>query len=706
MIGLPQRMPHCPLATPMCNMHILLNHFQPTNYPTTWWFACRWERRELVEGLLALVRRAAGGITFPLTSALMRHAAAPGLPARTRATVVRFAVEQGAVYPLSALSLALSELPPALAVVGGGAAVVARGGNGVVGREGEGEGADLTRAVHEAVAGLSRQVADAGQVAEALAVALKGHAAAAAAASPAGLTAPAAGPNQNQAQNPTLPGAVAVLVAGLDVGVVALRELPSLGEGGRHFPGRTVPASLLHVLTPLILGAGAQGPLAAAVAAGARTLLAAALPSIGGQLRDEKQAVHLAQLARALLLMGGGNGSESDQGPPSPEMFATADQYLDAVVGCGKPAALLAAAHVGLQAAGSVTDGTSAPPGPGSARTDAATMLLCCALARRMAAAAQCPQLLQRCKDCDGAAWLAPELHLADNGKRGGVRLQATSPTWGPPSSAAAAASSSSTGPGLAAAAIAWRAAFKTALCESGVLVAEFGAALPGLLDQQLPPPSLPATGGVGLGSAGLLSPASHHPTHGRTLSQGLSGGGSVGFTSPGANGAQEPGTGASGGGAGGSSQGANGLFSQGGYGSGGESLQARLAQQAWGVRAATLRRERLNLARVMDLLGPGEGEGSDTEGGEPGAGGAGNGTGAGGADAVAALLASPTGVNLNLNVQGGGGRGEGGGPRGCVSVDEVLAVVAAAEAEGVGKGRQRVGPQLLQLAQELEPCV
>lgn len=56
--------------------------------------AGRWEWGELVEGLLAVVRRAAGDLTFPVTSALMRHAATPGLSPRTRITVVEFALKQ------------------------------------------------------------------------------------------------------------------------------------------------------------------------------------------------------------------------------------------------------------------------------------------------------------------------------------------------------------------------------------------------------------------------------------------------------------------------------------------------------------------------------------------------------------------------------------------------------------------------------------
>lgn len=46
------------------------------------------------QGLLALVRRSCGELTFPLTSALMRHAALPGLNPQQRAIVVRAAVEQ------------------------------------------------------------------------------------------------------------------------------------------------------------------------------------------------------------------------------------------------------------------------------------------------------------------------------------------------------------------------------------------------------------------------------------------------------------------------------------------------------------------------------------------------------------------------------------------------------------------------------------
>ncbi|KAF5843275.1 hypothetical protein DUNSADRAFT_77 [Dunaliella salina] len=90
----------------------------------------RWDRRELVEGLLALVQSFAGDLTFPLTSCLMRHCANPStapqhLTPHQRATVVRLAALQGMTYSLSTLSLALSELPKVCEAVG----LVLRGGS-------------------------------------------------------------------------------------------------------------------------------------------------------------------------------------------------------------------------------------------------------------------------------------------------------------------------------------------------------------------------------------------------------------------------------------------------------------------------------------------------------------------------------------------------------------------------------------------------
>jgi len=596
----------------------------------------RWARPDLVEGLLALVRRAAGELTFPVTSALMRHAAVPGLPAQTRTTVVKFAVEQGAVYPLSALSLAFAELPRAVAAAGGDS------------------GADeLSASVLAAVAGLARQVGDAGQVAEALAVALKGHAA-------------------SGGQEGASDGDVAVLEAALEAGIAAVNELPSFGEGARHFPGRTLPASLLHTLTPLVM----CPPTHRGVSRIARRLLAAVLPSIGGPLRDDKQAVHLAQLARAVLLGAPSTppdhlGHASDASL-TPEEYVIAGQYLETVVGCGKPAALLAAAHVGLEVSGGVAEGGAA----GSKRSAAATLLLCSALAQQLAVAGNCPQLAQECKAVPEASSLASELSVVESGHS--ARLHAPSLSWG---AAQPHASSGGSAEGLAAAAAKWRQAFRALLCEAGVLASEHGAQLPLLLDQLLPPPTLPAGPIVALGSAGLLSPSSRHG-----LNNSM-GGAATGQPPHAASGSGNPADGADGSHAGPADAAAGGA------------LQQRLAAQAWGVRAQTLKRERLNLARVMDLLAPGEGEsdgGSESGDEQEGS----------GADAVAALLRGGSGQQPQPSADSSSSspsRSARHTPGACSSVDDVLAVL-----QQVGAGNKGAVPavRVADLAKQLEPVL
>lgn len=175
---------------------------------------------------------------------------------------------------------------------------------------------------------------------------------------------------------------------------------PSIHTQSRLFPGRSLPASLLHTLTPLVV----VPPAARDVALMARRLLTAMLPAIGGPLRDDKQAVHLAQLARALLL-GSPTTPPDHLGVPaadellSPEEFEMAAKYMEVVVGCGSPMALLAAAHVALEAAGGVAKtgkGTATPVF--SVRGGAATLQLCAVVAQQLGAASNCPQLGDRCK--------------------------------------------------------------------------------------------------------------------------------------------------------------------------------------------------------------------------------------------------------------------------------------------------------------------
>lgn len=273
------------------------------------------------------------------------------------------------------------------------------------------------------------------------------------------------------------------------------------------------------------------------------------------------------------------------------------------------------------------------------------------------------------------AAGLAPELTVVGSGRD--ARLRAASLAWGVDHTSASATGSGSSTSGPASLAVVagkWCITFKAALCETGTLAAEHGEALAALLDQTLPPPALQAAPVVALGSAGLLlpSPATQQPHNSssvRPASPDSAGVGASGTRAlPAAAEAALP--------------------------QAVDALQQRLAAEAWGMRAQTLKRERLNLERVMDLLAPGE-KGSGDAGGDGSRGGQQGGAG----DAVASLLGDGS----------GGVEGRKGLPgvvrlqHECVDVGDVLAVLAQVE-KGMGQKEGLPGARLDDLAVKLEP--
>lgn len=115
---------------------------------------------------------------------------------------------------------------------------------------------------------LALDVADAGQLCEAISSALRQHVA---------------------------PGPAAQ--ACLEAALAAAEAIPAFPEPGRTFSGGLLPAQLLQQLAAIVVGWGVSAPEARQAAA---ALLVAVLPACGEGVRDEKQALGLLTLVRQM----------------------------------------------------------------------------------------------------------------------------------------------------------------------------------------------------------------------------------------------------------------------------------------------------------------------------------------------------------------------------------------------------------------------
>ena len=180
----------------------------------------KWEESAFVQGLLGLVAYACGDQTLPLFTALMRHGCSQGLSPRQRSVIIQQAAVMGSQYPLSALCLALTELPRALTVSSGAPA--------------------LTQETLAAVKKLANEVGDASLVCEAAYGALR-------------LLHPSSTLTSSDGQkgscSDAAQGPQPLTLSTLECIHAALQTIPHLKDPiKRIFPARSFPSSLIQLL--------------------------------------------------------------------------------------------------------------------------------------------------------------------------------------------------------------------------------------------------------------------------------------------------------------------------------------------------------------------------------------------------------------------------------------------------------------------------
>ncbi|KAG1664425.1 hypothetical protein FOA52_009747 [Chlamydomonas sp. UWO 241] len=304
----------------------------------------KWENAQFVDGLMCLVKHGCGEQTYPFFASLMRHAGVAGLTPEQRRIVIEQAVTKGmTTYSLSAVSLALKELPKALEAAGAtdpdmGAAdesadrlsfasmdrstVDADGASGPASATPQGA---LRAAVLAAVRQLSAEVGDAGELCEALAGSLRAFTT-----PPAGAT-----PDAEFWSRPLLRGALSCVVSSLEC-------MPRFVPAQRAFPTKVFPAGLLQQLGAVLV-AQAYTSEPSPEAHRARTSALAALRCVlsaagAGGVHDERAASGALLTALAIAIRPGA----------TPRELEVASALSAAAVAGGRPAALLTAARVAV----------------------------------------------------------------------------------------------------------------------------------------------------------------------------------------------------------------------------------------------------------------------------------------------------------------------------------------------------------------------
>ncbi|KAG2487550.1 hypothetical protein HYH03_013829 [Edaphochlamys debaryana] len=365
----------------------------------------------------------------------------------------------------------------------------------------------------------------------------------------------------------------------LECSLVACEAIPSFPEPGRTFPGGHAPAQLLQQLAAII---GVWGPAEADSRATAVALLGAVLPACGPGLRDEKQALGLMdlvlQMARNVAL-----GAPAD--------VATMSRVLSACLASRQPELLLhgvrlsralaeealklapaegAAAAVERAAAGGER------PGSGDDQADyqwgAALLLLLNNLLSGLAATANCQGLAQ-------LRFTVPPEACSSLKEEGGL-LVAVSPVF-EGGAAAAAAEACLRGAAKQWSIEHWYGKALDALCKGSLLETHFSHSLQNLVFEPFaahPLPGLPSTQQLAVqGQAGAGAGAAPSAS----ASSALAGAPSGGMVQSSSNAAL---------------------------------ITSKLEAMARN-RVASIRRERLNLQHVMDMLGDGEADESTAPG-------------------------------------------------------------------------------------------
>lgn len=156
-----------------------------------------------------------------------------------------------------------------------------------------------------------------------------------------------------------------------------------------HFPGRTLPTTLLASLTALISTSTSISqsqqpqPGSPQHSEQAALLLTSQLSHLGGPLRDDKQGAGLLCLVPSI--------------PAVPKVLAAASRITAAVCSTRRPTMLLAAARLALHLGGGTSTGANQEGAAGR-------LLLCAALVGQLAESADCSGLLP-CMVSDGLVW-------------------------------------------------------------------------------------------------------------------------------------------------------------------------------------------------------------------------------------------------------------------------------------------------------------
>jgi len=532
-----------------------------------------WDRPKVVETLIGLIQKACGEQTFPLFTALMRHTSSPALTAQQRATVMKLAIKQGSVYSLSALSLALTELPKAL-----------------VAAAQKDEPAKVKGTALEVVQHLSKEVGDAAQLCEAVGGSLRSYA------------------GQPATTDQTL--------AALECSLASVQAISEFKDYGRSFPAKSFPGILLQQLGAFIIGVGPEDARQLQAMQTAKAILGGIVPC-ASEVRDERQAYALLVLAQELVL-----------GPSAvPSDAALSATIVKLVVASKRPVVLLQAARVAITLRQECLEGPAPPV------QACAGLVLLDSLLHHLAAAASCPPLLQ----LQHAAALHKKLVVSSGhpglSERGQGSITVSAAQYDTRAETVSRAREVLKEAASVCASGTWNAQMAAALAAESMLKQEYREGLKALVLEPLALKDLAGSAGLPTSVAAQVVPSP---------------GGTRSISGSGVNNTVAQ------------------VFTQ------AHMLSQRVAASSWSARQASLKRERLNLERVLDIIEDDDAKSDEVE-----------------VKPDAAASSQPSGGATS--------------PGGLSTVRDVLDMMAALPKQ---KGAEVLTSQMTVLAAQLEPIV